>query len=260
MRVENSFIGVEGVGERTERSLWEAGVTHWDDFDPRHVGETRAERIEAFLERGRDALADEDVGFFDRAFPGREQWRLWRTFRERACAFDIETTGLEAERSVVTTVSLHQAGKTRTLGRGDDLTAEALQAAFADADLLVSFNGKRFDVPFLEHHFDVDLDRPHLDVMYPARQAGLSGGLKAVERSLGVERDLPEVDGREAVRLWHAHEAGRDGALERLIRYNREDVTTLPTVLDHVVEHLTPAPVAEAADRPPAAGAEDGER
>jgi uncharacterized protein YprB with RNaseH-like and TPR domain len=80
--------------------------------------------------------------------------------------------------------------------------------------------------------------------MYAARQAGLSGGLSAVEASLGIERELPDVDGREAVRLWHAHEAGRDGALERLIQYNREDVTNLPPLLDRVVERLTPPPVA----------------
>ncbi len=246
MRVENSFIGVEGVGESTERSLWERGVTHWDDFDGDGpgIGDTRAEQIRTFIDRGRDALAADDVAFFDAAFPSQEQWRCWRTFRERACAFDIETTGLEPQRSVVTTVSLTQAGDTQTLVRGDDLTAENLQAALADADLLVSFNGKRFDVPFLEHHFDIDLDRPHLDCMYTANKLGLSGGLSAVEHALGIERELPDVDGREAVRLWHAHEDGRDGALERLIAYNQEDTENLVTLLDRAVERLTPAPVA----------------
>jgi len=255
VRVENSFIGVDGVGERTERSLWEAGVTHWDDFAPDApgVGETRAERIEAFIDRGRDALADTEVSFFTSAFPSGERWRCWRTFRERACAFDIETTGLDPRQGVVTTVTLHQDGETRTLVRGDDLTEEALRAAFADADLLVSFNGKRFDVPFLEHHFDVDLDRPHLDCMYTCNRLGLSGGLSAVESALGVEREHPDVGGREAVRLWHAHEAGEDGALERLIDYNREDAANLVTVLDRAVERLTPDPLQDAG----AAGADD---
>jgi uncharacterized protein YprB with RNaseH-like and TPR domain len=247
VRVENSFIGVDGVGESTERSLWEHGVTHWDEFDPAvpGVGDTRADRIETFIDRGRTALDEDDVAFFDAAFPSGERWRCWRTFRERACAFDIETTGLDPRRGVVTTVTLHQDGDTRTLVRDDDLTAEALEAALADADLLVSFNGKRFDVPFLEHHFDVDLDRPHLDCMYTANQLGLSGGLSAVEHALGIERELPDVDGREAVRLWHAHEAGEDGALDRLIAYNQEDAENLVTLLDRAVERLTPAPLAD---------------
>jgi uncharacterized protein YprB with RNaseH-like and TPR domain len=244
VRVENSFIGVEGVGERTERSLWEAGVTHWDDFDGEALGEVRAERVRTFIQRGRDAVAAGDVRFFEDAFPGGERWRCWRTFRDRACAFDIETTGLDPDRAVVTTVTVQREGETRTLVRGDDLTDDALRAAFADAVLLVSFNGTRFDVPFLEAHFDVDLDRPHLDCMHVARKAGLSGGLSGVEAALGIERELPDVDGRDAIRLWHAHEAGHDGALERLIEYNREDVTTLPVVLDLVVDRLTPLPVA----------------
>jgi uncharacterized protein YprB with RNaseH-like and TPR domain len=244
LRVENSFIGVDGVGERTERSLWEAGVTHWDDFDGEALGDVRAERVRTFIEAGRDAVAAGDVAFFEAAFPGGERWRCWRTFRDRACVFDIETTGLDPDRAVVTTVTVHRDGETRTLVRGDDLTDDALRAAFADADLLVSFNGKRFDVPFLENHFDVELDLPHLDCMHVARKAGLSGGLSGVEAALGIDRELPDVGGRDAVRLWHAHEAGRDGALEKLVRYNREDVTNLPVVLDRVIERLTPPPVA----------------
>jgi uncharacterized protein YprB with RNaseH-like and TPR domain len=244
VRVENSFIPVEGVGEKTERSLWDAGVTHWDDFAGEHVGPTRAERIGTFIERAENALDARDVAFFDDRLPSSERWRCFRSFRDRACSFDIETTGLDPDRAVVTTVTLQRAGETRTLVRGDDLTDETLRAAFAGADFLVSFNGKSFDVPFLERHFDVDLDRPHLDCMHVCRQAGLSGGLGAVERSLGIERDLPDVDGREAVRLWHAHEAGRDGALEKLIRYNREDVTNLPAILDSVVDRLTPPELA----------------
>ncbi len=246
MRVENSFIPVKGVGEATERSLWDAGVVHWDDFDGDHVGPTRAERIGAFIDRAEGALAAGDVAFFDERLPSTERWRCFRSFRDRVTAFDIETTGLNPDRSVVTTVTLQQDGETRTLVRGDDLTEETLRASFDDAGLLVSFNGKSFDVPFLEQHFDVDLDRPHLDCMHVCRRAGLSGGLSAVEGSLGIDRDLPDVDGREAVRLWRAHEAGQDGALERLIQYNREDVTNLPTILDKVVDRLTPPELAGA--------------
>ena len=39
VRIENSFIPVEGVGETTERRLWEAGVTTWDEFEGDVVGD-----------------------------------------------------------------------------------------------------------------------------------------------------------------------------------------------------------------------------
>ena len=102
----------------------------------------------------------------------------------------------------------------------------------------MTFNGKRFDVPFLEANFDVDLQRPHLDLMYTAKQIGLSGGLKQVEEDIGIERDRPDISGRDAVRLWREHRAGRDGALETLISYNREDTVNLQTLADEVTTRL----------------------
>ncbi len=238
MRVENSFIGVDGVGEQTEQSIWEQGVTHWDEFEPAVVGGKRGDRIDQFIDEGREYLDVADVAYFDRCFPSSEQWRLYETFAERACFFDIETTGLDERRNQVTTVSLHQAGETETLVAGDDLTAGNLRAAFSDADLLVTFNGKRFDVPFLEANFDIDLQRPHLDLMYTCKKIGLSGGLKQVEQDIGIERDRPDISGQDAVRLWREHERGQDGSLETLISYNREDTVNLQTLADEVTTKL----------------------
>ncbi|MFB6310073.1 MAG: ribonuclease H-like domain-containing protein [Salinirussus sp.] len=242
MRLENTFLPVEGVGPTTERRLWDAGVTHWEDFDGSVLGPTRGERISSFIDRGVKALDAGEIDFFDERLPSAEHWRYWRNFRDKAVAVDIETTGLDPDRAMVTTVTVRQGDDVRTLVRGDDLTGASLREVFDTAELLITYNGKQFDVPFLESAFDVDLNHPHLDCMYVARAAGLSGGLTEVERTLGLERRLPEVDGRDAVRLWHAHEAGHDGALERLIRYNQEDVRHLPTILDRAVERLTPEP------------------
>ena len=238
MRVENSFIGVEGVGEQTEQGLWEEGVVHWDDFYADAVGPTTAERIERFIAEGRTHLDADNAAYFDAAFPTSEQWRLWENFAERACCFDIETTGLDEHRNQVTTLSYYQDGDVETLVQGDDLTADALRAMVADAEMLVSFNGKRFDVPFLETNFDLDLDMPHLDLMYTCKQLGLSGGLKPIEQEIGIERDRPDISGRDAVRLWREHERGRDGSLETLISYNREDAVNLATLADEVTSEL----------------------
>ena len=106
------------------------------------------------------------------------------------------------------------------------------------ADLLVTFNGARFDVPFLEQSFDLSLEYPHLDLLYPCRQIGLDGGLKAIERTIGLERDRPDVSGEDAVRLWREYERGDEGALETLVSYNREDAVNLRTLADTVTERL----------------------
>ena len=238
MRIENSFIPVHGVGEATERRLWNDGVTHWDAFDGSSVGTTTERRIREFIATARDRLDAGDAAFFDEAFPSASRWRLYENFRDDACFFDIETTGLDARHNDVTIASFRRAGETTTLVRGEDLTRAAVAAQLADASLLVSFNGKRFDVPFLERAFDLDVDRPHVDLMYPCRRLDLTGGLKAIERAVGIDRDRPELSGRDAIRLWHQYERGDDRALSTLVSYNRADTENLESLVEVVTGRL----------------------
>ena len=253
MRIENSFIPVDGVGETTERRLWERGVTRWGEFDPAvdvpGVGATTADRIESFIAEALSRLDDGDATYFDRAFPAGERWRLYENFRAETCFFDIETTGLDERRDRVTTVSFHRDGETTTLVAGEDLTARRVREQFAEASLLATFNGARFDVPFLEASFGLDVDTPHLDLMYPAKRIGLSGGLKPIETELGIDRDRPDLSGRDAVRLWREHERGDEAALETLVSYNREDTENLRTLADVVCDALDDEVFVEPSER-----------
>ncbi len=238
VRIENSFIPVTGVGERTERSLWEAGVTRWESFAPSAVGAKQAENIESFIAEASERLDDGDARFFRERFPSGSHWRCYENFREETCFLDIETTGLDQRRHDVTVVGTHSPGDTEVFVAGRDLTAERLQRRLDDAKLLVTFNGKRFDVPFLESAFDVDVDVPHVDLMYPCRRLGLTGGLKAIERETGIERDRQDLSGEDAVRLWREYERGDEGALETLVSYNRDDTENLRLLADHVTDLL----------------------
>ncbi|WP_058366788.1 ribonuclease H-like domain-containing protein [Haloparvum sedimenti] len=242
MRIENSFIPVRGVGEATERRLWERGMTDWDAFDSTAdvsgVGPTTADRIESFIAEAWTHLDDGNAAFFDGAFPSGERWRLYENFRAETCFFDIETTGLDERRDEVTTVSFHRDGETTTLVQGEDLTAERVREQFREAELLATFNGARFDVPFLETSLGIDVETPHLDLMYPCKRIGLSGGLKPIEKELGIDRDRPDISGRDAVRLWREYERGDESSLETLVSYNREDTVNLRALADTVCETL----------------------
>lgn len=239
VRLESSFIQIPGIGERNEQSLWEAGITDWRrGVDTDVIGDHRQGLINEFATDATERLDSADVGFFAESLPTAERWRLAETFSDRWTALDIETTGLNPDRAVVTTVSLHDQSGTRTLVRDRDLTRERLQDELSDVGVLVTYNGARFDIPFLEQRFGVTFDRPHLDLMYPCRRLGWRGGLSGVERRLGLSRRLPDVDGREAVRLWHRYEAGDRDALSRLIEYNQEDTQTLFPILERVTDAL----------------------
>ncbi|WP_293033824.1 ribonuclease H-like domain-containing protein [Natronococcus sp.] len=238
MRIENSFIPVRGVGETTERRLWKNGVTHWEEFDGSVVGDTLADRIETFIDEGWTHLERGDVSTFAEALPAASRWRLYENVREETAFLDIETTGLSADRNDVTTVSIHRGDETKTFVQGRDLTARHLEAELDRSALLVTFNGQRFDVPFLETCYDLDVTVPHVDLMYPCKKVGLDGGLKAIERELGIGRDMPDLSGRDAVRLWHEYEAGDDAALERLVEYNRADTENMKPLLETVADRL----------------------
>jgi uncharacterized protein YprB with RNaseH-like and TPR domain len=238
VRIENSFIPVKGVGETTERRLWERGITRWDDFERDAVGDTTAERIARFIDVARDHLDRGDPRFFRDAFPSGSHWRLYENFREDACFLDIETTGLSKHRDRVTVVGLYRGGDTRTLVRDRNLSAGALRRQLRDSKLLVTFNGKRFDVPFLEESLGIDVDLPHVDLMYPCRRIGLTGGLKQIESAVGIDRGRPDISGEDAVRLWREYERGDEDALETLVSYNRDDAANLETLMDLVADRL----------------------
>jgi len=52
-----------------------------------------------------------------------------------------------------------------------------------------------------------------------------------VERQLGIRRELADVNGLEAIRLWWRYVETFDlEALDKLLAYNREDVVNLKTL------------------------------
>ncbi|MFO7674720.1 MAG: ribonuclease H-like domain-containing protein [bacterium] len=148
---------------------------------------------------------------------------------------DIETTGLNRYRNKLTVVGICLEGNRglRVVQLYDDtLTAGVLLDTLEPASIIYSYNGARFDLPFIERHLGVNLRRfTHCDLMHHCWRSNLWGGLKAVEHQLGIGRETGGIDGLDAVRLWRAYRRGRDPeALSTLLRYNAEDVTNLALI------------------------------
>jgi uncharacterized protein YprB with RNaseH-like and TPR domain len=64
-------------------------------------------------------------------------------------------------------------------------------------ECLMSYNGARFDLPILKDQLRVDLESmfSHRDLMLDCWAHNLKGGLKNVERILGIHRDTEGIDG-----------------------------------------------------------------
>jgi uncharacterized protein len=142
---------------------------------------------------------------------------------------DIETTGLSPRFNELTVVGVLTSDKSDHFTQlvGPEITAKAVKELLKGVDCLYTFNGKRFDIPFICQRLNITVSHPHVDLMHVCRQHGYVGGLKKIERELGIARQDMAVDGFEAVRLWYAWLKGSHEALKRLKEYNREDVYNL---------------------------------
>ncbi len=231
-----TYRHIPGIGQATERRLWSAGFASWERDplpEPSASGLTRRARrlLEEFIPLSRRALQEEDPCFFARGLPPGQLWRLFPEFRAGAAYLDIETTGLFAGEHHITTIALYDGRRVRTYLYGRNLSEFARD--IREYRLLVSYNGRCFDVPFLERAFDIRLRQPHIDLRYLLHGLGYSGGLKRCEESLGIDRGgLKGVDGLFAVLLWNRYEeTGSDAALETLLAYNVADVLNLERLL-----------------------------
>lgn len=146
---------------------------------------------------------------------------------------DIETTGLSCYDCDLTVIgiALEKAGKCLVVQLiEDDLYQEKLLRTLRGVDEIYSYNGSRFDLPFIENKFRIDLKGcfRHTDLMYECWRQNLKGGLKVVERLLGIKRLLTGVDGSMAVLLWYDYLNNNNRfALRKLLAYNEEDVVNL---------------------------------
>jgi predicted nuclease with RNAse H fold/dephospho-CoA kinase len=157
----------------------------------------------------------------------------------RVVFLDVETTGLSWFYDELTIVGWALDGKYYTHIAGGD--ADRLIDALQGASALVTFNGTLFDLRFLRKTFgDLVLPPLHIDLRYLARRVGLVGGQKAIESVLGipVREGVEDIDGAEAVLLWHRYMRGSDDALQRLIDYNCRDVLGMCGILDHTLDRL----------------------
>lgn len=146
---------------------------------------------------------------------------------------DIETTGLSPTRGDLTVIGIcledddHQ--QVIQLLE-NDISSAMLFKIIERVDMLYTYNGTRFDLPYIKAKLGIDLAEHcfHIDLMYECWRKKLYGGLKGVEKQLKIKRKLIGIDGKKAVNLWYDYKFyGNKQALLTLLEYNKEDVLNL---------------------------------
>ena len=229
-----TFLHIQGIGDATERLIWERGIHTWEDFRPplnNRLGERTRAMVDRALNESFRALARGDAYFFSQDLPHSLRWRLFPEFSENAAFLDIETTGLDRDRSTITTIALYDGRELKWYVQGQNL--EDFPRDIERYSLLISYNGSCFDVPFIERYFNIRLRAAQIDLRFVLGAMGFRGGLKRCEKVLGIERPgMTDVDGYTAVLLWNDYIRNRNlRALETLLAYNICDAANLASLM-----------------------------
>jgi uncharacterized protein len=231
-----------------------------------------ADRWHGDIRIGDCSVADETgLRVLDPSLPG--------TAATRAIFIDLETTGLSGGAGIVAFLvgcGYFDLGafQVRQFLLTSFAAERALLAAVAEffegADLIVTYNGKTFDVPMMEtrwlfHRIGMPLDGvPHFDMLHPARRlwqartagpkAGVTIGsspwrsrradgpdqggcrLTTLERTLFDVNRVGDVAGREIPgRFFQFLRSGDPRPLEPVLEHNRLDLVSLAAVMARAV-------------------------
>ncbi|MCH8519853.1 MAG: ribonuclease H-like domain-containing protein [Nanoarchaeota archaeon] len=239
MNIKHCFLHLKGINETTEMELYSQEIYSWDLLVESIVTESIElkfkEQILEGIELSKKALENTNWEFFTSKILSKYHYKLL-PFTSKIAYVDIETTGLSKYSNYITTIGIYNGNESRVFVRGIDL--EEAYNYLEEFDVLVTFNGKQFDLPFIEHFSNKKFNCIHLDLRFMLKELGLSGGLKRIEHQLGITRDdeVSQVDGFEAVRLWHRYQRGDLKALELLKKYNIEDIENLELLLHYYLK------------------------
>lgn len=231
--LRHTFIHLPGVGAKTERSLWDRGFLDWRDVAggkrPRSWGVARWDQMKLEIESSEKALSARDAKHFESRMPSSETWRFYEAFADRAAFLDIETTGLGGLEARITVVGVYDGREVRQFVEGIDI--DGFEEFIEPFTLLVTYNGRCFDVPVLRNRFRrAHLERKgHIDLRYVFAAHGFTGGLKGIEKRFGISRpdEVAGMDGYAAVICWLRYCNGCAEYLDILKRYNAEDTRNL---------------------------------
>ncbi len=152
---------------------------------------------------------------------------------------DIETTGGYQGVNDITVVGLYDGKHYRAFVNGKNL--EQFESVISEFDLVITFNGSAFDLPFIRKWFrHITLPPAHIDLRFLLRKIGYRGGLKKIEKQLRINREaeIRDMNGYDAVMLWKAHQWGDDKALDLLVQYNKADVINLEPLMTFSYEEM----------------------
>jgi len=177
----------------------------------------------------------------------------------KVCVMDIETTGLNPNRSQVILGGLLVPGEecaevVQYFADREDEEKNILMAygdALSSADVLITYNGSSFDLPFMRQRFrrrGLDYPLDHMQsfdlyrvLHYYSKMREILPNLKqkSIEVFLGLSPlRQDEISGGESVALYEEYlRSGSQAARDKVLLHNRDDLIQLASIL-RILEKL----------------------
>jgi uncharacterized protein YprB with RNaseH-like and TPR domain/predicted nuclease with RNAse H fold len=234
--IQNSFIFIPGIGEKGEEQFWKGGFLSWEDLQG-NIGLNGSNKpknkiILDYLEKANDAINNLDISFFKKNLPQKDYWRTYKAFQDRTVFLDIETTGLSTYYDVITLICAYDGTNIKVFVK--DINLEGIIEYLKTFSIIITFNGKLFDIPFLKKQYpDILIPPVHIDLRFLLKSLGITGPLKEIERRLEINRkdDIQHFSGRDAVVLWNQFLRNDSEAFRKLVQYNISDTFNLKKLM-----------------------------
>lgn len=239
--IKQTFRHIQGVGPATERDLWRSGIRNWEDA-LRAGTRIKGVNLEEGLRESIERYEQKDWAFFNRTIKSSQHWRAYPDLENGILYLDIETSpeGMEHETTVIGLYSPQKGFRGYVKGKNLYDAADDIN----EHSLIVTFNGTQFDMPIIRQIFrSLSDNHIHIDLKYALQQLEYRGGLKSIEKQLGIARssETDGMDGGEAIVLWQRHLLGDPHALDLLLKYNCEDVKNLEPLMKFAYRELRAA-------------------
>ncbi|MGC8672725.1 MAG: ribonuclease H-like domain-containing protein [Thermoplasmata archaeon] len=239
--LEESLKLFSGISEKKEKWLKRNNIKIWDDIlknGENFFNKNDFKKLKKEINHAKKHLYRKDIKYFQKKLDSEDYYLLYYDFKDKACFLDIETTGLGDESDITIIGIADSIGKYRVYVNGINLNEKNLMKYLKNFHILITFYGSRFDIPFIKKKYPKlgkKLSKMvHVDLCFLGHRIGFKGGLKLIEKQVGIEREneISGLTGYDAVKLWNRYKSGDINSLITLIRYNRSDVLNLLKLID----------------------------
>jgi uncharacterized protein len=243
--ITKSFSIFEGISDRIEHKIKEQGIKDWNAF-------LKAEKVKGISSKRKiyynsqildlkESIRLDNLTILSKKVPLNKHWMFYEYYKDVALFLDIEVSGVKKE-DYVFLIALYDGIDTKIMIKGINLDLRRLKTFVKNYPLIISFNGSVHDMPFLKKRYpDLFSDKIHIDLRFLANKAGLSGGLKEIERKLGIPRSKIQSTYRsgDIKRLWRMFKAGGDDYyLKLLLEYAEDDVISLKLIAQKLMNNI----------------------